>query len=98
MEAQSARVARPRTAERRHQASRAALRAGSTAPLGGPAPASGGSASAAASTAGSAASATALLALLFLLAFAAPRLGGLLRLFMGWAPMPPVLALPERPG
>jgi hypothetical protein len=39
-----------------------------------------------------------LLALLALFAFAAPRLGGLLRLPEGRAPMPPLLALPERPG
>jgi hypothetical protein len=74
-------------------------RAATVAPVDdpGPAPAAPSSA-AAASSAGSAAGATAFLTLLFLIAFAAPRLGGLLRLPLAQAPMPPLLAIPERPG
>ena len=74
-------------------------RAATVAPVDdpGPAPAAPSSA-AAASSAGSSAGATALLTLLFLSAFAAPRLGALLRLPAAQAPMPPLLAIPERPG
>jgi hypothetical protein len=69
------------------------------APVEDPAPAPAAPSSAAAATAaGSAAGATAFLALFALIALAAPRLGSLIRLPAGWAPMPPVLALPERPG
>jgi hypothetical protein len=42
--------------------------------------------------------ATALLALLALIAFTAPRFGALVRLAEARAPMPPLLAIPERPG
>ena len=74
-------------------------RAATVAPVDDPgsAPAAPSSA-AAASPAGSSAGATALLTLLFLVAFAAPRLGALLRLPAAQAPMPPLLAIPERPG
>ena len=53
---------------------------------------------AAAAAAGAGTAAAGLLALLTLVAFAAPRLGALIRLPAGRAPMPPLLALPERPG
>jgi hypothetical protein len=54
---------------------------------------------ASASAAGtSAAAAAAFLALLAIIAIAALRLGDLIRLRPAWAPMPPCLALPERPG
>jgi hypothetical protein len=53
---------------------------------------------AAAAAAGAGTAAAGLLALLALFAFAAPRLGALIRLPAGYAPMPPLLALPERPG
>jgi hypothetical protein len=69
------------------------------APVDDPAPAPAAPSSAAAATAaGSAAGATAFLAIFALIALAAPRLGSLIRLAAGMAPMPPVLALPERPG
>ena len=41
---------------------------------------------------------TAFFAFLTLIAFAAPRLGTLIRLAAALAPMPPVLAILERPG
>ena len=53
---------------------------------------------AAAAAASSGTAAAGLVALLLLLAFAAPRLGAPIRLPAGRAPMPPLLALPERPG
>ena len=74
-------------------------RGATVAPAEDPAPAPAAPSSAAAATAaGSAAGATALLALFALIALAAPRLGSLIRLPAGVAPMPPVLVLPERPG
>jgi hypothetical protein len=76
-----------------------AQRTGSVAPVHAPEPVPPSSSSAVATAAGtSAGSAAAVLALLALLTAAMPRLGGLLRLPKGWAPMPPLLALPERPG
>ena len=72
-------------------------RAGSVVPDRAPEPAttSTATATAAGPTAGSAA---AVLALLALLTLAFSRLGALLGLPKGWAPMPPLLATPERPG
>jgi hypothetical protein len=81
-----------------HRRHRAGRHGGAVARADGPALAPSGGASATASAAGSAAAATAFLGLLALLAFAAPRLGGVIRLLEGRAPMPPLLALPERPG
>jgi hypothetical protein len=76
-----------------------APRTGSAAPVRAPEPVSATTSSATATSAGSSAgSAAAVLALLALLTLAIPRLGALLRLPKGWAPMPPLLALPERPG
>jgi hypothetical protein len=91
-------VAEPRSLAPRPPAPRTE-RAATVAPVDepGPAPAAPPSA-AAASSAGSSAGATALLTLLFLIAFAAPRLGALLRLPLALAPMAPLLAIPERPG
>jgi hypothetical protein len=86
------------TLRHHHAAPRHADHAAAIAPAESPAPAPSGSAPAAAAAAGSAAAAAGFLALLALLAFAAPRLGGLIRLPEGRAPMPPLLALPERPG
>ncbi len=72
---------------------------GTVAPLPAPAPEPATTATtAAAAAAGSVAGVAAMLALLALLTLAAPRLGALLRLAKGWAPMPPLLATPERPG
>jgi hypothetical protein len=74
-------------------------RTDSAAPARAPKPAPATTSSAAATAAGtSAGSAAAVLALLALLTLAFARLGALLRLPKGWAPMPPMLALPERPG
>ncbi len=74
-------------------------RTDSVAPAHAPEPVPATTSSAAATAAGtSAGSAAAVLALLALLTLAFSRLGALLRLPKGWAPMPPVLALPERPG
>ena len=70
-------------------------RTGSVVPEPMPATTSAATATAAGPSAGSAA---AVLALLALLTLAFPQLGALLRLPKGWAPMPPLLALPERPG
>jgi hypothetical protein len=83
----------------RPDAPRRSERAASVAPAEDsvPAPAATSSA-AAASASGSAAGATALLTLLSLVAFAASRFGSLLRLPEAIAPMPPLLAIPERPG
>jgi hypothetical protein len=97
VEAASARVPRPRTVDRRHETPRAALRAVPSTPVSGPGPAPGGAAASASSAAGSAAGAMAVLSLL-LHAFAAPRLGGLLRLAASRAPLAPLAAVPERPG
>jgi hypothetical protein len=75
------------------------LRHGTVAPVPAPAPQTATATTTAASGAGSSAgSAAAVLALLALLTLASPRLGDLLRLAKGWAPMPPLLATPERPG
>ena len=74
-------------------------RTDSVAPVRAPEPVPATTSSAAATAAGtSAGSAAAVLALLALLTLAFSRLGALLRLPKGWAPMPPMLALPERPG
>ena len=74
-------------------------RGATVAPAEDPVPAPAAPSSAAAATAaGSAAGATAFLAFFTLIALAASRLGSLIRLPAGSAPMPPVLALPERPG
>jgi hypothetical protein len=68
------------------------------APVPAPAPEPATATTTAASAAGSVAGSAAVLALLALLTLASPRLGALLRLAKGWAPMPPLLATPERPG
>ena len=74
-------------------------RGATVAPAEDPLPAPAAPSSAATATAaGSAAGATAFLAFFTLIALAASRLGSLIRLPAGSAPMPPVLALPERPG
>src|SRR5262245_54318188 len=76
-----------------------APRTGSVAPVRAPEPVPATTSSTTATAVGSSAgSAAAVLALLALLTFAFPRFGAPLRLPSGWAPMPPVLALPERPG
>jgi hypothetical protein len=76
-----------------------APRTGSVAPVQAPEPVPATTSSTTATGSGSTAgSAAAVLALLALLTLAFPRLGALLRLPKGWAPMPPLLALPERPG
>jgi hypothetical protein len=84
-----------RSVSPRPPAPRTSDRGATVAPADDPAPAPVAPSSAAAATSGSAAGATAFLALLVLWA---PRFGALIRLSEVRAPMPPLLAIPERPG
>jgi hypothetical protein len=87
-----------RSVSPRPPAPRTSERGATVAPADDPAPAPVAPSSAAAATSGSAAGATAFLALLALLVLWAPRFGALIRLSEVRAPMPPLLAIPERPG